>query len=166
MATVLCIDRGPRHTRELVLSHSGYQVLHADNIHYAAELFRSSTIDAVVLDAGMSLSTLSPFANVLKMARPEVPILLVADSAEEVEDNGAAPTFDAVMSRLEGPVALLNRLRDLITAAQERSQAGLLAASATLNRSQELRARMKELRKELRKTQKLSRELRSRKPPA
>ncbi len=166
MPTVLCLDRGSGRTRELVLSHSGYEVLHADNVHHAAELFRSSTIDAVVLDAGLSLSTLSPFATVLKMARPGIPVLLVADIAEEVEYEGATPIFDAVMSRLDGPEALLNRLHDLIAAAEQASKAGVQAASVTINRTQELRDRMEQLREKMRKTRDLSRELRRRKPPA
>jgi hypothetical protein len=61
---------------------------------------------------------------------------------------------------------MLNRLRDLIESAQERSKAGLRTASATVNRSHELRVRMRQLREEMSRTRKLSRQLRSRKPPA
>lgn len=166
MPTVLSIHRGTSHTRDLVLSKNGYEVLAAEDLYRAAELFRSGTIDAVVLDAGLSLSTVAPFASVLKMARPNVPLLLVADNADEAENDPGQPYFDQVISRPDGPLVLLERLRDLIAGTQRRTASGLQAAGTTVNNTQELRQRMQELRQKLQRTRELSQRMRDRKPPA
>jgi len=57
----------------LVLAKSGYQVVQAPDLHRALEFFCSSTVDVVVLDPGSSVSTISPFARLLKTAKPQVP---------------------------------------------------------------------------------------------
>jgi hypothetical protein len=98
--------------------------------------FVSSTVDVVVLDAGSSVSTISPFARLLKTAKPQVPLLLITDNAADVDNEPEPACFDAVMSRLEGPEVLLERLRMLITTADS----GMRTARATRSHSSELRA--------------------------
>jgi DNA-binding response OmpR family regulator len=155
MPTVLSIDTGAHQSRELVLAKSGYQVVQAPDLHRALEFFCSSTVDVVVLDAGSSVSTISPFARLLKTAKPQVPLLLITDNAADVDNEPEPACFDAVMSRLEGPEVLLERLRMLITTADS----GMRTARATRSHSSELRARMRQLRQQLARARELSREI-------
>ncbi|HKT70597.1 MAG TPA: hypothetical protein VJP83_14225 [Terriglobales bacterium] len=155
MPTVLSIDTGAHQSRELVLAKSGYRVVPAHDLHRALEFFRSSTVDVVVLDGGSCVSTISPFARQLKTAKPQVPVLLIADNAADADNEPESACFDAVMSRLEGPVVLLERLHMLIATANT----GRTIASATLSNSSELRARMRQLRQQLARARELSRQI-------
>lgn len=166
MPTVLSIDTGAHQSRELVLAKNGYQVLHAGDLRHALEFFRSSTIDVVVLDAGSSVSTISPFASLLKTANPHIPLLLITDNAADADNEPEAVCFDAVMSRLEGPVALLERLRVLIGGTQQAANTGRQTARATVSKSSELRARMRQLRQQLARVRELSRQILNRKRTA
>ncbi|HLK33607.1 MAG TPA: hypothetical protein VKT29_10995 [Terriglobales bacterium] len=161
MSTVLSLSSGTSQTRELLLAANGYTVLHASDVYAAAEVFRSSTVDVVVVDAGAFPSSGFATAVALKLTQPEIPLLLVADADAEMDD-ATTPPCDAVMSRLEGPTALLSRLADLIAQTRINSASGVKAASATVSHSQELRARLCTLRNELQKTRKLSRSIRRR----
>ncbi|HEY6937789.1 MAG TPA: hypothetical protein VI424_11585 [Terriglobales bacterium] len=155
MPTVLSIDTGAHQSRELVLAKNGYQVVPAHDLHHALEFFRSSTVDVVVLDAGSCVSTISLFARQLKTAKPQVPVLLIADNAADADNEPEPACFDAVMSRLEGPVVLLERLRMLTATADT----GTKTALATRSNSSELRARMRHLRQQLARARELSREI-------
>jgi DNA-binding response OmpR family regulator len=155
MPTVLSIDTGAHQSRELVLAKNGYQVVQARDLHHALEFFRSSTVDVVVLDAGSCVSTISPLARELKTVKPHVPLLLIADNAADADNEPDATCFDAVMSRLEGPVILLERLHRLTATANN----GMKIASTTRSSSSELRARMRHLRQQLARARELSREI-------
>ncbi len=87
----------------------------------------------------------------------------MADIAEQVDYEAVTPIFDAVMSRPDGPLVLLNRLHDLITAAQETSKAGVQRHNEPFSGTARPHGAAAE---KMRKTRDLSRELRSRKPPA
>jgi DNA-binding response OmpR family regulator len=155
MPTVLSIDTGAHQSRELVLAKNGYQVVPAHDLHHALEFFRSSTVDVVVLDAGSCVSTISPFARQLKTAKPQVPVLLITDNAADADNEAEPACFDAVMSRLEGPVVLLERLSMLLATANTSRK----IASDTRSNSSELRARMRQLRQQITRARELSREI-------
>ena len=159
MPTVLSIDTGAHQSRALVLAKNGYQVVPAHDLQHALEFFRSSTVDVVVLDAGSCVSTVSPFARQLKTAKPRVPLLLITDNAADAENEPEPACFDAVMSRLEGPAVLLERLRVLIGSTQDAANSGRQTASATIRSTSELRARMRRLCQHLARAQELSREI-------
>ena len=166
MATVLSVDNGAHQSRELILAQSGYQVLHAGNLHQALELSRSSTVDVIVLDCGSSVSTILPFTRLLRSAKPDVPLLLITDNAADADNEPEAACFNVVMSRLDGPMVLLQRLGELVAGTQKSANTGRQMASTTLSNASELRAHMRQLRRQLARARELSRQILNRKRTA
>lgn len=67
--------------RRMVLESSGFKVLVARNGKDALDLFRSTAVDAVVLDYFMPGRTGLSVAREMKDLRPEVPIIVLSGFA-------------------------------------------------------------------------------------
>ncbi len=81
--TVLCADDEINEltARRMVLESSGFKVVVARNGKDALDVFRTSTIDAVVLDYFMPGMTGLSVAREMKDLRPEVPIIVLSGFA-------------------------------------------------------------------------------------
>jgi len=77
-ATVLCVeDEEPQlQLRKLLLESAGYQVLPAQSGKQALELFRSNSVDAVILDYFMPGMNGLVLARELKRLKPNIPIII------------------------------------------------------------------------------------------
>jgi len=81
--TVLCVDDEVNElaARRMALESAGFQVLAARNGKDALDLFRSSPVDAVVLDYFMPEQTGLSVARIMKDMRPGVPIIVLSGFA-------------------------------------------------------------------------------------
>ncbi len=97
--------------RGLLLEHAGYKVLPAPDGAAALKIFKSQIIDLVISDHLLPDLTGTKLTLELKLARPFVPVMLlsgVADLPPGVEHA------DVFMTKLGGPVELLEKVADLL----------------------------------------------------
>lgn len=118
--TVLCADDeiDELTARKMVLESAGYKVLTARNGMDALAVFRSTPVDAAVLDYFMPGMTGLSVAREMKSLRPEVPLIVLSGFASlPGETIGVA---DAWMQKRDVEVLLreLERLIQLKTAGQ------------------------------------------------
>lgn len=118
--TVLCADDeiDELTARKMVLESAGYKVLTARNGKDALDVFRSTPVDAAVLDYFMPGMTGLSVAREMKNVRPEVPLIVLSGFASlPGETIGVA---DAWMQKRDVEVLLreLERLIQLKTAGQ------------------------------------------------
>lgn len=158
MATILCIGSELMSGRQLVLHSAGFKVVIATNEVASLAVYRATTVDAVILDSRVCTSEVSHFASTLKNIQPVVPIVLITDSGTDNLLQGRA-SYDRILSRLDGPVVLLETLRQLISRGVAVSDATKQTAAETRSSAHELRSRIKTLRDSLSKTRQLSKEL-------
>ena len=116
--TVLCADDEINEltARRMVLESSGFKVLVARNGKDALDVFRSTAVDAVVLDYFMPGMTGLFVAREMKDLRPEVPIIVLSGFASLPGETIGA--VDAWMQKKDVEVLLreLERLIQLKTA--------------------------------------------------
>ena len=145
MATVLCIGGETLHTRHPLLRSAGFDVLTATNECASLAVGRLTTVDAVILDTCFPISDLPGLATELKCMRPSLPVVLISDLGE---DDAPQPgiLFDRVLSRLDGPVALLTTLRELTSNVVSISDAAKCSARETRRESRRLRESMADMR--------------------
>ena len=79
-STVLCIHRDPQ--KLTLLREKGYGLVTATNGREGLRLLMSRPVDAVVLEYHLGLLDGVMVANEIRRARPEVPIIMVADPVE------------------------------------------------------------------------------------
>ncbi len=137
IAKVLDTDSGPKHTiheartvlcaddeinelaaRKMVLESAGFKVLTARNGKDALEVFRSTPVDAVVLDYFMPGMTGLSVAREMKDLRPEVPLIVLSGFASLPGET--IGVVDSWMQKRDVEVLLreLERLIQLKTAGQ------------------------------------------------
>ena len=118
--TVLCADDEINEltARKMVLESAGYKVLTARNGKDALDVFRSTPIDAVVLDYFMPGMTGLSVAREMKDMRPEVPLIVLSGFASLPGET--IGVVDAWMQKRDVEVLLreLERLIQLKTAGQ------------------------------------------------
>jgi CheY-like chemotaxis protein len=116
--TVLCADDETSEltARKMVLESSGYKVLVARNGEDALDVFRSTAVDAVVLDYFMPGMTGLSVAREMKDLRPEVPMIVLSGFASLPGET--IGVVDAWMQKKDVEVLLreLARLIQLKTA--------------------------------------------------
>ena len=114
-SVVLCIDDEtiPLTLRKLVLERANFRVLTANNGEQALQILDHTPIDVVVCDHLMPEMTGAALAAKVKMRWPRLPFLLLS-GVNEIPPG--AEVADAFMSKLEGPDAMLDRVRSLIRA--------------------------------------------------
>lgn len=102
-STLLCIHRDP--VQLTLLREHGYELATATNGCDAMRLFRSTPVDAVVLEHDLSLSDGTSIVGQMKQARPDIPIILVVEHMEL--PASALISVDAIVVRSDGPHFLL-----------------------------------------------------------
>src|SRR5437667_9499046 len=134
--------------RQLVLHSAGFKVVIATNEVASLAVYRATTVDAVILDSRVCTSEVSQFASTLKDIQPTIPIVLITDSGTDNVQQVAA-SYDRILSSLDGPVVMLETLRQLISRGVVLSDATKHMAAETRTGARELRSRMKTLRDSL-----------------
>jgi two-component system, NtrC family, response regulator GlrR len=82
--TVLCIHRDPEQL--ILLRQKGYGLVTATNGGEGLRLLMSHPVDAVVLEYYLGLLDGAVVADEIRRARPDVPIIMVADPVELPHD--------------------------------------------------------------------------------
>jgi DNA-binding NtrC family response regulator len=67
--------------RKMLLESAGFHVLEAQSARSAMEAFRSSHVDAVVMDYWLSGQNGTALAEEMKMMRPRIPIVMLSGFA-------------------------------------------------------------------------------------
>ncbi len=113
-ATILCIDDHWNGLigRKMLLEQSGYEVLEATDGDDGLKLFRSRTVDAVVLDYQMPGMKGDVVAAKMKRINSNVPIMLL--SAYGPLPKNKLQSVDTFLSKSQPPTVLLSTLKDLL----------------------------------------------------
>jgi DNA-binding response OmpR family regulator len=107
---LLCIYRDPAQLN--LLAQSGYELLTVSNGHEGLRLFMSRSVDAIVLDYQLGLLNGGVVAAEIKKVKPQVPIVMFADSGNLPDE--ALKAVDALVAKSEGPQSLLATIRSLL----------------------------------------------------
>jgi DNA-binding NtrC family response regulator len=145
MATVLCSGGESLYTRHLVLQSAGFDVVTASTRDALLTASGLADVEAVILDSRSNISDLPAVATDLKRLHPRLPVVLVNDAGSENVPQPAV-VFDRVMSRLDGPAALLRTLRELTAGVVSISEATTCSAGMTYARTQQVRRSAGELK--------------------
>jgi CheY-like chemotaxis protein len=111
---ILCVDDelvGLR-VRKLLLERAGYKVLTAMDGTSGLEIFRNEPVEAVVLDYSMPGMHGGEVANLMRQAKPEIPILLL--SAYIGLPTEVTSLVNLYMTKGEGAPVLLKKLGSLL----------------------------------------------------
>jgi DNA-binding response OmpR family regulator len=113
LPTILCVDDEPTALtiRTLLLEHAGYKVVPAPDATAALKFFKSQIIDLVISDHLLPDLTGTELALEMKLARPFVPVMLLSGITELPQGVEHADVF---MTKLGGPVELLEKVADLL----------------------------------------------------
>jgi two-component system response regulator ResD len=113
-ATILCIDDHWNGLigRKMLLEKNGYEVLEATSGSEGLKLFRSHSVDAVVLDYQMPGMNGDVVAAKMKRVKSKVPIMLL--SAYGPLPKNKLEAVDTFLSKSQPPTALLSTLQDLL----------------------------------------------------
>jgi DNA-binding response OmpR family regulator len=111
--TILCVDDEATALtiRKLLLEHAGYKVVPAPDATAALKFFKSQIIDLVISDHLLPDLTGTELALEMKLTRPFVPVMLLSGITELPQGVEQADVF---MSKLGGPVELLEKVADLL----------------------------------------------------
>lgn len=111
---ILCIDDDPSIlvVRKLILESSGFKVYTSANGADGLRVFKSHSIDAVVLDYVMPEMDGAAVCEAIKEARPGTPVIML--SAHPSARNAVAHLIDAFISKGENPEVLISTLRSLL----------------------------------------------------
>jgi CheY-like chemotaxis protein len=111
---ILCIDDDPQALACLqgLLGGEKYEVLVASSGGEGLDLYSSQPADAVILDYQMPQMKGDRVAAQMKLAKPDIPILLRSGHGWVPED--ALQTVDAFVAKGEPPTTLLATVRDLL----------------------------------------------------
>ena len=97
-STLLCIHRDP--SQLSVLQENGYELLTARNGSEGLRLLMTRAVDAIVIEYHLGLLDGAVVATEIKKAKPQVPIVMVADHLELPE--GALKSVDALVTKADG----------------------------------------------------------------
>jgi len=113
-ATILCIDDHWNGLigRKMFLENNGYEVLEATGGAEGLKLFRSHSIDAVVLDYQMPGMNGDVVAAKMKSVKSDVPIMLL--SAYGPLPKKKLEAVDSFLSKSQPPHILLSTLQNLL----------------------------------------------------
>ena len=112
--TILCIDdhRNGLIGRKMLLEENGYEVLEASGGDEGLKLFRSRSVDAVVLDYQMPGMNGDVVAVKMKRVKADVPIMLL--SAYGPLPQSKLKAVDTFLSKSQPPDILLSTLQSLL----------------------------------------------------
>lgn len=119
---ILCVDdeENPLILRKLVLQKSGYDVLTATSGSQALEILESRKVDLILSDQLMPGITGTQLAKQAKVRHPDLPVVIVS-GVNEIP-NGAE-SADLFISKLEGPVALSQKIASMLAQSGKSEQA-------------------------------------------
>jgi DNA-binding response OmpR family regulator len=100
--TLLCIHKDPAELS--LLKENGYELLTTNNGKEGLRLFKSRTVDAIVIDYHLGMLDGEAIAAKIRQVKPKVPIVLLADDLELPE--AVLNSVDAVVARSYGPNSL------------------------------------------------------------
>ena len=122
--TILCVDdeAGALLVRKAVLKSAGYKVITALNAGDALAILRSSDIDLVITDHLLPGVTGIEMARQMKLARPDLPILLLSGIVEPPDGIEYVNKF---LGKTEGPEQLLETVASLLRYRRFRVDGGL-----------------------------------------
>ena len=111
--TILCVDDEERalFLRKAVLQKFGFEVLPASSAREALEILAGNRVDLVLSDLLMPEMPGTELAKAVKERYPGLPVVIVSGVNEIPPDAGYADLF---VSKLEGPVALCERIRKVL----------------------------------------------------
>lgn len=112
---VLCVDDEvtPLTIRKFVLQKAGYSVLTASSGVVALKMLQDTDVDLVISDHLMPEMTGAELVSELKRTRPTLPCIILSGMNDIPV---GAELADEFLSKLEGPEAMINRVRALIKA--------------------------------------------------
>src|SRR5260370_10843317 len=112
--TIICIDdhRNGLIGRKMLLEENGYEVLEASGGDEGLKLFRSHSVDAVVLDYQMPGMNGDVVAVKMKRVKADVPIMLL--SAYGSLPQRKLKGVDTFLSKSQPPNILLSTLQSLL----------------------------------------------------
>jgi DNA-binding response OmpR family regulator len=96
--TLLCIHRDPAQLS--LLQENGYELVTATSGAEGLRLLRTRSVDAVVLEYHLGLLDGAVVATEMKKARPQLPIVMLADHLEL--PDGALKSVDALVTKADG----------------------------------------------------------------
>ena len=113
-ARILCIDDHWKGliARKMLLEKSGYEVLEASGWHEGLKLFRSHSVDAVVLDYQMPGMSGDVVAAKMKKINSQVPIMLL--SAFGPLPKNKLKSVDSFVSKSQPVNIMLSELQHLL----------------------------------------------------
>lgn len=111
--TILCVDDEPTalFLRKAVLQKFGFSVLTAPSAKEALEILAREHVDLVLSDLLMPEVIGTELARIVKERYPGLPVVVVSGVNEIPPDAAHADMF---VSKLEGPIALQERLRQVL----------------------------------------------------
>jgi CheY-like chemotaxis protein len=112
--TILCVDDETNGLliRKAILKLKGYRVITARNCPEALYVFNATPVDLVISDHFLSGETGCEFARRLKEINPDIPVMLLSGATEMPAEAACADVF---LSKLEGPVKILQVTAQLLT---------------------------------------------------
>ena len=112
-AVVLCIDDEsvPLALRKLVLERADFRVMTASSAEQALNILDNHEVDAVVCDHLMPQMTGAVLAAKVKARWPKLPFLLLS-GVNEIP--AGAELADGFMSKLDGPDAMVDKVRSML----------------------------------------------------
>jgi CheY-like chemotaxis protein len=115
---ILCVDdeENPLILRKLVLQKSGYEVVTAGSAKQALEVLASRSIDLVLSDQLMPGITGTELAQRVKTDHPRIPVVIVSGVNEIPADASNADLF---ISKLEGPLAMSQKISEVLVKSQK-----------------------------------------------
>src|SRR5580698_664232 len=97
-STLLCIHRDPAQLS--LLQESGYELVTASSGSEGLRLLMSRPVDAIVLEYHLGLLDGAVVAAEIRKAKPQLPIVMLADHLELPE--GALKSVDALVTKSDG----------------------------------------------------------------
>jgi DNA-binding response OmpR family regulator len=135
--TLLCIHRDP--TQLNLLRENGYELVMATNGSDGLRLLMSRPVDAIVLEHHLGLLDGAVVAAEIKKAKPQLPVVMVADDLELPE--GSLKSVDALVTRSDGPHFLWATVHFVLNVKPTQRREGTLRAqkAALLRRASQSR---------------------------
>jgi CheY-like chemotaxis protein len=119
---ILCVDDEENQLtmRTLLLESKGYSVVPASSGREALDLLACYPVDLVLSDHLMPGLTGAELARLIKLASPELPVILISAL---VDTPAGAEFADLFMSKLDGPVVMCDNVASMLERARSRALA-------------------------------------------
>ncbi len=126
---VLCIDsdRTGLMIRRAVLETAQYTILTAPDASFALAIMRSIPVDILITEQSLPSMTGVELAKQCKRLRPQTRVMLLTSSPYYPPSNDVDEQF----CKLEGPVAMLEKVAELATRRKPMARAMAVAAAAS-----------------------------------